>query len=440
MTFTHALSTNNYGESKFIVSSNPANGTHTTIASALAVATSGDTIFIRNGTYTENLTLVAGVNLTAYEADAFTPNVTISGTCTFTAAGTVSISGIRLQTNSAFALAITGSSASIVNLFGCYLNGVNNTIISFTSSSASASLFTRDCFGDLTTTGIALFAHSSAGRFRMVNSFFLNTGVSTTANTVSAGEFFPNLSHIENPLTISGTATFSSGYFSILCTPINSTALTFTTTTTGADYYGRYFSGTASAISIGAGATLQVDFATVNSSNANAITGAGTIQYGMIVYTSSSSTNNVTTQTQFITQPFGQILPFTPAITFGGASVGITYTTQSGFYIRVNNTVFFGFNITMTSKGSSVGGAAITGFPVAAGTNAGVGQRPNIGQIAQFTFSANTNGDLYLRFANASTTAEIHQSASGTVGTTQAADTNFANTTILSGNGFYFLN
>ena len=46
MTFTHALSTNNYGPAKFIVDALVANGTHTTIASALTSASSGDTIFL----------------------------------------------------------------------------------------------------------------------------------------------------------------------------------------------------------------------------------------------------------------------------------------------------------------------------------------------------------------------------------------------------------
>ena len=116
MTFTHALSTNNYGPAKFIVDASAANGTHTTIAAALTSASSGDTIFIRPGTYTENLTLKAGVNLCAFDCDDLTPNVTISGKATFTAAGTVTISGIRLQTNSDFLLAVTGSAASIVHL------------------------------------------------------------------------------------------------------------------------------------------------------------------------------------------------------------------------------------------------------------------------------------------------------------------------------------
>ena len=80
MTFTHALTTGNYGPAKFIVSANVYEGTHTTIAAALTSASSGDTIFIRPGTYTENLTLKAGVNLCAYECDGQTPNVTVIGT------------------------------------------------------------------------------------------------------------------------------------------------------------------------------------------------------------------------------------------------------------------------------------------------------------------------------------------------------------------------
>src|SRR5690242_8473255 len=114
------LPSNTFTTAKWIVSATASDGTHTTIGAALTSASSGDTIFIRPGTYTENLTLKAGVNLTAYTCDALTPNVTISGTCTFTAAGTVSISGIRLQTNSAALLAVTGSAASIVNLDNCY--------------------------------------------------------------------------------------------------------------------------------------------------------------------------------------------------------------------------------------------------------------------------------------------------------------------------------
>src|ERR1043166_1875682 len=120
------VSTNTFTTAKWIVSATASDGTHTTIATALTSASSGDTIFIRPGTYTENLTLKAGVNIAAFICDGYTPNVTISGTLTLTTAGTVSISGIRLQTNSAAVLAVTGSAASNVFLINCYLNLTNN--------------------------------------------------------------------------------------------------------------------------------------------------------------------------------------------------------------------------------------------------------------------------------------------------------------------------
>ncbi len=56
-------------------------------------------------------------------------------------------------------------------------------------------------------------------------------------------------------------------------------------------------SGTASAISIGSGTVVGVWSSTIVSSNTNAITGAGTIQYGGIAFAGSSQTINTTTQT-----------------------------------------------------------------------------------------------------------------------------------------------
>jgi len=143
MTFTHALSTNNYGPSKFIVDASAANGTHTTLPSALASASSGDTISIRPGTYTGNFSLKGGVNITAFGSDSSlngTGKVIIQGTCTLSEAGTVTISGVQLQTNSAAALAVTGSAASVVNLQNCYLNFTNNTGITYSSSNSSSAI------------------------------------------------------------------------------------------------------------------------------------------------------------------------------------------------------------------------------------------------------------------------------------------------------------
>lgn len=60
---------------------------------------------------------------------------------------------------------------------------------------------------------------------------------------------------------------------------------------------------------------------------------------------------------------------WTPALTFGGASTGITYTTQHGLYTRVGDLVFLECDIRLSSKGSATGNAVITGLPFPVKTN-----------------------------------------------------------------------
>ena len=302
MTFTRALSTNNYGCAKFIVDgTTTANGTHSTIASALTSASSGDTIFIRPGTYTENLTLKAGVNLTAFGSDSSfngTGKVIISGTCTMTTAGSVTISGIQLQTNSAFLLAVTGSAASVVNLQNCYLNMTNNTGISHTSSSSSSAINIYDCEGNVGTTGITPFISTSSGTILMKNTRITNSGASSTTSSTSAGAVTLQYTRLFTPITTSSSGTFSLIYSDIECDNQNVTALTLAGTGTSGAQYSIFGAGTASGVSVGAGTTLNFfGFNDVVSSNTNAVTGAGTIVYNAIGYSSTSSVINTTTKT-----------------------------------------------------------------------------------------------------------------------------------------------
>jgi hypothetical protein len=54
---------------------------------------------------------------------------------------------------------------------------------------------------------------------------------------------------------------------------------------------------------------------------------------------------------------------WTPALKFGGASVGMTYGTQLGAYTKIGNRVWCEARIGLTAKGSSTGAATITGIP-----------------------------------------------------------------------------
>lgn len=338
------LGTNTFTTAKWIVSATASDGTHTTIAAALTSASSGDTIFIRPGTYTENITLKAGVNLTSFEPTAAistaTPsNVIINGKCSFSAAGTVGIKGVTLKTNSDFALAVTGSSASIVILDNCFINCSNNTGISFTSSSASSLIEFHYCTGDLATTGIALFAHSGAGTIVFRFSDFGNTGGSTTANTVSGtGSVLPNYFYIQNPITLSSSSSMVGDYVEIGPVSSNTTVLTTSSTASVNLQFCNLASGTASAVSIGSGTTVALHQSFVSSSNANAITGSGTLIFTSVVFNSSSGINSTVLRSPFpSTDGWRLILTQTAS-----SSASISFTNLTKF----NNLVLVFSNVT----------------------------------------------------------------------------------------------
>lgn len=299
MTFTRALSTNNYGPAKFIVDgTTTANGTHSTIATALTSASSGDTIFIRPGTYSENITLKAGVNLTAFGSDSSlngTGKVIISGTCTMTTAGSVSISGIQLQTNSAVLLAVTGSAASIVNLLSCYLNCTNNTGITFSSSSGSSGINLNNCTGDLGTTGIGLFTHSASGTMNIDFTKFTNSGSSLSASTVSAGVLAVRQSSLPFAITSSSTASFGMNLSVMELSALNTKALILGGSGAHAFINNIMASGTATTITVTS--TVGINNCIINTTNATAaIDGAGSINYDSLCLPAVGKNITVTTQ------------------------------------------------------------------------------------------------------------------------------------------------
>jgi hypothetical protein len=321
---------NNFGTAKWIVDSTAGQGTHTTIAAAITSAASGDTIFIRPGTYTENLTLKAGVNLAAYNGDQSTPNVTIVGKATMTTAGTVSIGNIRLQTNSDFLLAVTGTLASVVVLENCYLDMTNNTGISHTSSSASSIIRIKDCRGNLGTTGIAIFTSTSAGAMSLTYTAINNTGLSTTASSVSTGVIGSSFCSFDSAFSTSSVGLCSMFNTVISCNAINTTVLTTAGTGVSALHFSYIDSGTASAISVGSGTTVQFFNCEIWTSNTNAITGAGTFQYEAVSFSGPSALINPTTQSGGIIRGNQKVAPSAGflgeqivATVAGGASVAL---------------------------------------------------------------------------------------------------------------------
>lgn len=292
---TSLLNINPMSGARWIVDPLGFNGTHTTIAGAIASATSGDTILVMASatSYTENLTLKAGVNIVAYQADAFTPNVTIVGKLTCTYTGAVTISGIKLQTNADFGIESTGSNAARLNLYNCLITASNNTFLSSSNSNFSCSI--EGCTGGLLTTGIAYFA-MTAGVLFIFQSVFNNSGASTTANTFSGTGLSIRYSVLSNPITTSGASAVFTAYFSTFDnSSLNAVCVTHNSTAANTLMHScEVRSGTATPIVIGAGAAINAANLLISSSNAASISNSGTFSYAGIDFVSTIGTINGT--------------------------------------------------------------------------------------------------------------------------------------------------
>lgn len=83
---------------------------------------------------------------------------------------------------------------------------------------------------------------------------------------------------------------------------------------------------------------------------------------------------------------------WTPAITFGGGSTGITYASRSGKYTKIGRQVSVTGYILLTSKGSSTGSASIEGLPFAVGNAVGFYSAATLGALSSVTFSGVPSG------------------------------------------------
>jgi len=283
------------------------NGTHTTIQGALDAAATGDTIIVMPGTYPETLTLKNTCNLVAFDDDVYA-TVIITGTLTLdnTATGTYfSISGIRFQRTAGVCITHSGNETRQLTLTRCgiVVSGTA-TGISFTNTALNSQVILNYCWGDASTGTSKIFAVSGTDNnssYITFNSSYFSNGngntiASTTANTNSSGITVFKNSTFNLPVTTSGTASlqaFSTDFTNITGTTVGNV----TNLIIGGSGVNKVTgcvlnSGTAVAATIST--TTLMTTTTITSSNASALDGAGTINYGGLVYVS-GSTNSVAT-------------------------------------------------------------------------------------------------------------------------------------------------
>ena len=362
--------------------------THTTIQGAIDDASSGDFIFVKPGTYTENPVLKDGITLCSFTV-GFNNQPTIAGKCSLSS-GIANIVGLHLQTNADYALSVTSTGS--VNSSFCFLEGTDNTVIEMSSSN---SLRVLDSNINLTTTGIAIISQSAgATRFRRTTGS--NVASSTTQSTVSSGDLILESGNLPILLSTSGSGRILATDFEIGSG--NNVAVTTAGTATSEFKSCVVISGSAAAFSIGSGTTVQFEDVSVESTATNSITGAGTARYGTITFTSTGQGENVTTRTR---RPLavGAISfdgntnqlqnyatgSWTPAIDAASSSPSVSYTTQLGKYTRIGNVVHIKCVITVNTISGGTGNIRITGIPFTASNDA----------MSSYTGSLNTTGVLW---------------------------------------------
>jgi len=386
----------NYANSVGLIVDPNGLGDFTTIGAALTAASSGQTIFIRPGTYTENPTLKAGVNLVAFEADAFTPNVIILGKCTATFAGSCSLAGIQLKTNGDYALVISGASVTNVTLANCYIVA-NNNAINLTSS-GGASLILYYCQGQIRTNG-ANFFNTSAPGITIYGGSYTTDGstIGTSAITGGALNIYASC-YFASPVTTSNGANFTA--FNSAVTGL----ITIGDTSTDSELYNSLlFNGSNSCVSISVGSICVISQCTVQSSAANVITGAGTVKYGSLVFTGSSSNINTTTQTPI---PFPIPQGGTGDSSFTAYSVLCGGTTTTGALQNVSGLGTAGQ--VLTSNGASSLPTWQSGASVVAITSVTNGASPyTVLSTDEFLACQTSGGVITIKLPNAPTTGRV---------------------------------
>jgi len=110
---------------------------------------------------------------------------------------------------------------------------------------------------------------------------------------------------------------------------------------------------------------------------------------------------------------------FTPALTFGGGSTGLTYTTRTGAYTKIGNVLVVHIHIALSAKGSSTGSAAIGGLTENAANF-------YIGNPLQYASMASLTGAALAYINSGGTSISLVQQ--GATDSTALTHANFTNT------------
>jgi len=124
---------------------------------------------------------------------------------------------------------------------------------------------------------------------------------------------------------------------------------------------------------------------------------------------------------------------FTPGVTFGGGSTGITYTNQVGVHTIAGNVCNFSIYIQLSNVGSSTGVFAITNLPIASRAAGLISYLLNIQISGGIAIPPGVTGTLLQN------TSQVTASSQGLTSLVYLNNTSFANTTEIFLSGSYLV-
>lgn len=287
---------NAFSTVKFIVSKVSGEGTHSTISDALNDSESGDNIFVKPGVYEEDLSLKGGVNITASSYE----QVTILGKCTLEVSGNVLITGITLKTNGSFLLFISGAADGNLNIKNCFIDCDNHSGIRV--AVAGIELNFSDCFGDLRTTGIYYLRMIVNSIVRINRTQFNNSGISSTISEIQIGKLFIGRSILYSGLIITAASLYIHDS-NISTVGLNVRCITLNNSSINEINRSRLDSGSMPTVLISTGCRLVLfGMNSLVSTNAQTVTGTGTIEYAPACFSGSSNAATMTVTNRVVTK------------------------------------------------------------------------------------------------------------------------------------------
>lgn len=326
------------------------------ITAAVDMALTNPTIFIRAGTYTEDLTLVDGVNLQG--DDRYT--CIIDGSHTVPAAGQIQISNLKLaQTTPATNLFVEGAAGTCaIDIIDCIFN--IDSGIAFNLPTSTGPISITGC-SDISTAN-SIIDNTTGASTLTINESIIGSGVGPA---LIAGTTSLKNSTIGTAITLSGTATATVNTSRI------AGGIILSDTATIELFNSDITSGAAAAVDIGATSTATLSNVVINSAAANAIIGLGACVFGEVTYLG-TSTNTVTTKTYTTKAETGELqldaantgnvylnagLLTAQALTDGQLQIGSTGAAPTAA------TITAGPGITITNAAGSITTAQTAGFP-----------------------------------------------------------------------------